>query len=58
MRLPTRSDAVYNGLWLPLQQSLSADDLELLFWLDLVQRDPRETDGHLRGATGTVGPAA
>ncbi len=41
MRLPTRGDAVYHGLWLPLQQSLGAKDLELLFWLDLVQRDPR-----------------
>ncbi len=41
MRLPTRGEAVYQGLWLPLQESLSAPELELLFWLDLVHRDPR-----------------
>lgn len=41
MRLPTRGEAVYNSLWLPLQERLAAKDLEQLFWLDLVQRDPR-----------------
>jgi alkylated DNA nucleotide flippase Atl1 len=41
MRLPTRGEAVYQSLWLPLQQHLDRDQLELLFWLDLVQRDPR-----------------
>lgn len=41
MRLPTRGEAVYESLWLPLQQGLTSDNLELLFWLDLVQRDPR-----------------
>ena len=41
MRLPTRSEAVYESLWLPLQNTLNSDQLELLFWLDLVQRDPR-----------------
>jgi alkylated DNA nucleotide flippase Atl1 len=41
MRLPTRGEAVYESLWLPLQERLGSDDLELLFWLDLVQRDPR-----------------
>ncbi|WP_245788118.1 GmrSD restriction endonuclease domain-containing protein [Amycolatopsis marina] len=41
MRLPTRSEAVYDSLWLPLQKSLSSSELELLFWLDLVQSDPR-----------------
>jgi alkylated DNA nucleotide flippase Atl1 len=39
MRLPTRGEQVYRTLWLPLQELLSSDDLELLFWLDLVQRD-------------------
>ncbi|MFJ4102258.1 GmrSD restriction endonuclease domain-containing protein [Amycolatopsis japonica] len=53
MRLPTRGDAVYESLWLPLQQTLDRDQLELLFWLDLVQQDPRikQTDtytGHQR----------
>jgi alkylated DNA nucleotide flippase Atl1 len=41
MRLPTRAEPVYQSLWLPLQNQLSAKDLELLFWLDLVQRDAR-----------------
>jgi alkylated DNA nucleotide flippase Atl1 len=41
MRLPTRADIVYHSLWLPLQQTMKAADLELLFWLDLVQRDAR-----------------
>ncbi|MDG4788186.1 DUF262 domain-containing protein [Micromonospora sp. WMMD1102] len=41
MRLPTRGEAVYQSLWLPLQKQLSSAELELLFWLDLVQRDAR-----------------
>ncbi|WP_447004072.1 GmrSD restriction endonuclease domain-containing protein [Saccharothrix isguenensis] len=41
MRLPTRGEAVYESLWLPLQNTLDRGQLELLFWLDLVQRDPR-----------------
>jgi hypothetical protein len=41
MRLPARGETVYHSLWLPLQEMLSSPELELLFWLDLVQRDPR-----------------
>jgi alkylated DNA nucleotide flippase Atl1 len=41
MRMPTRGDAVYHSLWLPLQNQLSSSELELLFWLDLVQQDSR-----------------
>ncbi|GHF01274.1 hypothetical protein GCM10017786_37880 [Amycolatopsis deserti] len=41
MRLPTRGAMVYESLWLPLQERLSSSELELLFWLDLVQQDPR-----------------
>lgn len=41
MRLPTRGPAVYESVWLPLQKQLAAPELELLFWLDLVQRDAR-----------------
>jgi hypothetical protein len=41
IRLPKRGEVVYGSLWLPLQQSLAANELELLFWLDLVQSDPR-----------------
>jgi alkylated DNA nucleotide flippase Atl1 len=41
MRLPSRGETVYQSLWLPLQESLTPEQLETLFWLDLVQRDPR-----------------
>jgi len=41
MRLPTRSEIVYHTLWLPLQEQLDSKELELLFWLDLVQQDRR-----------------
>ena len=46
MRLPTRGETVYQALWLPLQNTLSSQELEQLFWLDLVQRDPavKQTD--------------
>lgn len=46
MRLPTRGETVYRSLWLPLQQQLTSKELELLFWLDLVQRNPqvKQTD--------------
>jgi alkylated DNA nucleotide flippase Atl1 len=46
MRLPARGEAVYQSLWLPLQERLSSQELEQLFWLDLVQRDPnvKQTD--------------
>jgi alkylated DNA nucleotide flippase Atl1 len=37
MRLPTRGEDVYQLIWLPLQESLSAEDLELLFWIDLIE---------------------
>ena len=39
MRLAKRGETVYQSLWLPLQESLDPDQLETLFWLDLVQRD-------------------
>ncbi|AVT33171.1 hypothetical protein C6361_31200 [Plantactinospora sp. BC1] len=45
MRLPTRSQTVYNAHWLPLQEQLSSAELETLFWLDLVHREPRVTQG-------------
>ncbi|MCP3785334.1 DUF262 domain-containing protein [Micromonospora sp. A3M-1-15] len=41
MRLPTLGEAVYQALWLPLQKRLTSEQLELLFWLDLVHRDQR-----------------
>lgn len=39
MRLPTRGQVVYETQWMPLQNRLSNDQLELLFWLDAVQTD-------------------
>jgi len=41
MRLGNRSEVVYNTVWLPLEKKLSSENLELLFWLDLVQTDER-----------------
>ncbi|MER5848708.1 DUF262 domain-containing protein [Streptomyces sp. NPDC002012] len=36
MRLPTRGEHVYETHWLPLQNTLSNDELEQLMWLQLV----------------------
>ncbi|MGV9213983.1 GmrSD restriction endonuclease domain-containing protein [Micromonospora sp. RB23] len=46
MRLPSRGEAVYDSLWLPLQKHLSSGELEQLFWLDLVHSNPdiKQTD--------------
>lgn len=42
MRLPTRGERVYETYWLPLQASLTNDELEQLMWLQLVlDRDDR-----------------
>ncbi|MEU8727601.1 GmrSD restriction endonuclease domain-containing protein [Streptomyces antimycoticus] len=41
MRLPNRGQAVYDSLWRPLQQRFTPTELVLLFWLDLVHRDPK-----------------
>ncbi|WP_243884492.1 DUF4268 domain-containing protein [Cellulomonas fengjieae] len=41
MRLGERADDVYDAVWLPLEKKLSSGSLELLFWLDLAQRDER-----------------
>lgn len=41
MRLGERSEAVYADVWLPLEKKLGPENLELLFWLDLVQTDER-----------------
>ncbi|ALN14485.1 DUF262 domain-containing protein [Acidipropionibacterium acidipropionici] len=41
MRLGDRSRAVYEAVWLPLERHLSPDQLELLFWLDLVRTDEK-----------------
>ena len=36
MRLPTRAEHVYQTYWVPLQESMSNEDLERLLWLQLV----------------------
>jgi hypothetical protein len=36
MKLPTRGEQVYETYWLPLQASLSNEELEQLMWLQLV----------------------
>lgn len=41
MRLGERAEEVYDAVWLPLERKLSSEALELLFWLDLAQRDER-----------------
>lgn len=41
MRLGDRADLVYENVWLPLEKKLDSENLELLFWLDLAQRDER-----------------
>lgn len=41
MRLDRRAEEAYTDHWLPLQKSLTPGQLELLFWLDLVQDDPK-----------------
>jgi hypothetical protein len=41
MRLGDRSRAVYEAVWLPLESRLKPEELELLFWLDLVRTDEK-----------------
>ncbi|MEU1845052.1 GmrSD restriction endonuclease domain-containing protein [Micromonospora sediminicola] len=49
MRLPNRGEAVYGSLWFPLQKQLDPGELEQLFWLDLVHRNPevKQTDTYI-----------
>lgn len=39
MRLPENGDDAYERYWHPLQQRLSNDQIESLFWIDLIQRN-------------------
>lgn len=41
MRLGDRAETVYDNIWLPLERRLDSENLELLFWLDLAQREER-----------------
>jgi len=40
MRLIDRAQLIYDSVWKPLQDLLSASEIELLFWIDLVEQDP------------------
>ena len=40
MRLVSRGESVYRDIWLPLQRLLSAEELEILFWIDLTKFHP------------------
>ena len=40
MRLPTRAEEVYKYHWKPLQDALTTEELEVLFWFDLVRDRP------------------
>ena len=46
MRLPTRAEEVYKQHWKPLQDALTTDELEVLFWFDLARHRPtvKQTD--------------
>lgn len=39
MRLPTRAQQTYDQYWTAIERDLDSKELELLFWLDLVQSD-------------------
>lgn len=41
MRLGDQAEKIYENIWLPLEKKLDSENLELLFWLDLAQRDER-----------------
>lgn len=40
MRLPNRSQEVYDRHWRSLQRTLENDQIEWMFWIDLVRLDP------------------
>jgi alkylated DNA nucleotide flippase Atl1 len=43
MRLGARGDEIYDSTWLPMQRLLDPSDLQQLFWLDIVMRQPLVT---------------
>lgn len=47
MRLGSRGESVYSSWWLPMQQRLSVNDLELIFWLDAVADEPLLKQGDI-----------
>ena len=47
MRLGGRGEEIYDSWWLPMQRVLAPADLEMLFWIDLVWRNPRAKQGDI-----------
>lgn len=47
MRLGSRGESVYSSWWLPMQERLGSDDLELIFWLDAVAEEPLLKQGDI-----------
>lgn len=43
MRLGRAGDEIYDSTWLPMQRLLDPKDLQQLFWLDIVMRQPLVT---------------
>ena len=41
MRLPENGDDAYDRYWKPLQERLSNDEIESLFWVDIASENPR-----------------
>lgn len=38
MRMPTRGERAYHELWLPMQDALTTEQLEVVLWLDMLLR--------------------
>ncbi|MBM7829361.1 alkylated DNA nucleotide flippase Atl1 [Agromyces cerinus] len=47
MRLGGRGEEIYDSWWLPMQRTLSPSDLETLFWIDLIWRNPLAKQGDI-----------
>ncbi|MFF2371647.1 DUF262 domain-containing protein [Agromyces sp. NPDC058110] len=47
MRLGGRGEEIYDSWWLPMQRTLSPSDLETLFWIDLIWRNPIAKQGDI-----------
>ncbi|WP_394554620.1 DUF262 domain-containing protein [Agromyces sp. MMS24-JH15] len=47
MRAGERGEEVYDTWWLPMQKILSPSDLEALFWIDLIWRNPDAKAGDI-----------
>lgn len=47
MRLGNRSEETYTSVWFPMQNLLSAADLEALFWMDMTWEHPESKQGDI-----------